>query len=119
MKTEIPIEQLLRWRLAQAEAEAPPAPCAAHLLEMARPWWETRPEQFQALVQRLGRMPMVHDQAMADPPDARSGHPVPALIVRAVEEWETAARVLYLKVRDVRLCLRFELVTPPGQAETD
>jgi hypothetical protein len=35
---ELPVEQLLRWRLAQAEAAAPSAPRAAQLLEMARPW---------------------------------------------------------------------------------
>ena len=33
MKISIPIEQLLRWRLAQAEAAAPLPPRAAQLLE--------------------------------------------------------------------------------------
>jgi hypothetical protein len=40
MKTEVSIEQLLRWRLALAKEEAPPPPGAAQLLDLARPWWE-------------------------------------------------------------------------------
>src|SRR6185436_7178633 len=96
MKTEIPIGQLLRWRLSQAEAEAPPAPRAARLLEMARPWWETWPEQFQSLVERLGKIQVAYGHAMAEPQQSRSGHPVPVMIVRAIEELEASARVLSL-----------------------
>ena len=36
MKDKALVEQLFRWRLAQAESEAPPAPSAARLLELAR-----------------------------------------------------------------------------------
>ncbi len=118
MKTDIPIEQLFRWRLTQAEAEAPPAPRAARLLAMARPWWETWPEQFQSLVERLGRIQVSYGHAMAEPQQSRSGHPVPVIIVRAVEELEASARVLYLNVRDGRLRLRFQLETAPTPAET-
>jgi hypothetical protein len=36
VKTEVSVEELLRWRLAVAEEEAPPAPRAIELLELAR-----------------------------------------------------------------------------------
>ena len=109
MKTEIPLEQLLRWRLERAEAEAPPAPRAAHLLELARPWWETWPEKFQPLVEQLGRIQIAYGHAMAEPSRGRSGHPVPALIVRGEEESDSSVRVLYLSVRDGKLRLRFQV----------
>ena len=55
MKTEIHIGQLLRWRLARAEAEAPRA---ARLLELSRPWWETLPERFSGGASfRMSRAP--------------------------------------------------------------
>src|SRR5204863_8209399 len=54
---------------------------------------------------------------MAEPQQSRSGHPVPVIIVRAVEEREASARVLYLNVRDGRLRLRFELVAALTPAE--
>lgn len=116
MKTKIPMEQLLRWRLAQAEADAPPAPGAAHLLELARPWWETWPEQFQAFAERLGKIQIAYGHAMAEPRQPRSSHPVPTLFVRAIEEMETSARVLYFSVRDGCLRLRFQLDAASGQA---
>jgi hypothetical protein len=47
MKSKIPIEELLRWRLDNAKSEAPLAPCAARLLDLARPWWERSPEKRQ------------------------------------------------------------------------
>jgi hypothetical protein len=109
------IERLLRWRLARAEAEAPPAPRAARLLALARPWWETWPERFRSQVERLGRVPLAYGYAMAvsrRSPE-RSGHPVPALIAR-VEDVEAYARVLYLTVRDGRLRLRFEIDAAVG-----
>jgi len=110
MSNEISVEQLLRWRAARAEAEAPPAPRAARLLELARPWWETLPERFQSLVERLGNIQIAYGHAMAEPVSARrSGHPVPTLIVRRAEELETSVCVLYLGVRDGRLRLRFQM----------
>jgi len=36
----MPVEKLLRWRLSEAEEDAPPAPRATRLLELIRPWWE-------------------------------------------------------------------------------
>ena len=117
MSTKIPIEKLLRWRVARAEAEAPPAPRATRLLEMARPWWEIWPVRFQSFVERLGRIQVAYGHAMAEPRQSHSGHPVPALIVRAVEELETSVRVLYLNVRDGRLRLRFQLDTATMQAQ--
>jgi hypothetical protein len=110
MKTKILIEEVLRWRLARAEADAPPAPHARRLLEMARPWWETWPERFQSLVERVGRIQIAYGHAMAEPGQARGKpHPVPALVVRVGVESETFAQVLYLNVRDGRLRLRFHL----------
>jgi len=117
MSTRIPIEELLRWRAARAEAEAPAAPRAARLLEMARPWWEIWPERFQSFVERLGRIQVAYGHAMAEPRQSHSGHPVPALIVRSVEELETSVRVLYLNVRDGRLRLRFQLDAATVQAQ--
>ena len=117
MKTDTSVEQLLRWRLTQAEAEAPPAPRAARLLALARPWWEAWPELFQSLVERLGKIQIMYGHAMAAPRPSRSGYPVPVLIVRAVEKLEASARVLYFSVRDGRLRLRFHLETAPGPAE--
>src|SRR3979409_1189700 len=103
MKTKISIEQLLRWRLERAEAEAPPAPRAARLLELTRPWWETWPEKFQSFVDRLSTIQIAYGHAMADPAPSRNGYPVPTLLVCSTEEVETTARVLYLNVRDGRL----------------
>src|ERR1700722_11054298 len=117
MSTKIPIKEILRWRLAQAEAAAPRAPRARQLLEMARPWWETWPERFKSLVERVGRIEIAYGHAMAEPGHARGRpYPVPALRVRACEEFETFAQVLYLNVRDGRLRLRFHLETPPRSA---
>ena len=115
MNSESAIQQLLRWRLARAEAEAPRAPSAAHLLKLAQPWWETWPEWFELLVQRVGRIETAYGYAMAEPSRNRSGHPVAALIVRGAEELETFARVLYINVRDGRLRLRFQLDAVCGQ----
>jgi hypothetical protein len=42
MSQEMSVEQLLVWRLAQANVDAPPAPCAARLLELASGWDELR-----------------------------------------------------------------------------
>jgi hypothetical protein len=117
MKSELTVEELLRWRLARAEAEAPRAPRAAHLLALARPWWETWPERFQRLVERVSRIETAYGYAMAEPNRGRSGHPVATLVVRGCEEVETAARVLYFNIRDGRLRLRFQLDAPPGQAQ--
>jgi hypothetical protein len=109
MNSDTRIEELLRWRLRQAEAEAPPAPRAARLLALARPWWEAWPERFEALVERLGRIQVAFAHALAEPRDSRGGHPLPALIVGAEEEMESSARLLYLEVRGGRLRLRFQL----------
>ena len=117
MKPEIPIEQLLRWRLAEAEADAPPAPSAARLLALARPWWETWPEQFQSMVERLGRIQVAYGHAMAEPGPSRTGHPVPALLIRTPEELETSVRVLYLNIREGRLRFRFQVDAAFGQEQ--
>jgi len=115
MKTKVPISQLLRWCLSQAEASAPPAPRAARLLEMARPWWEAWPEQFCSLAGRLGRIQIAYGHAMAEIRPSRGGYPVPALIALANQEIEACARVLYLNVRNGRLMFRFRLDTGAAQ----
>ena len=114
MKSKIPIERLLRWRLSQAEAEAPPAPRAARLLEMARPWWKVLPRQFEELIQRLSAIQLAYGHAMAEPCQSHTGHRVAVLIVRGAEELETSARLLYFSVRDGQLGLRFNLEKPPS-----
>ena len=69
------------------------------------------------LVERLGGIQVAYGHAMAEPRQSSIGHPVPALIVRAVEELETSVRVLYLNVRDGRLRLRFQLDAAIAQAQ--
>jgi hypothetical protein len=117
MKSEVTIEQLLRWRLARAEAEAPPAPSAARLLELARPWWETWPERFRQLAERLSHLEIAYAHAMADARRVQSEQLVPALIVHTSVETESSARVLYINVRDGQLRLRFQLNAGPESSE--
>jgi hypothetical protein len=107
MKTEVSIEQLLRWRLALAEAEAPPALRAARLLELARPWWEQYPERFQCLLQSLMSVEVGVGQRVAGTPLLCTQHPVPTLIVRANEQFGTSVQVLYLSVSESQLHFRF------------
>jgi hypothetical protein len=118
MPRERSIEQLLRWRLALAEADAPPPPRAATLLALARPWWERWPERFRAQAERLRAMPLAYGYAMAGSPapPGHAGYPVPVLIAHA-SDTEAYARVLYFVVRDGRLRLRFALDGTPGARE--
>lgn len=109
MNSQLPLEQLLRWRLARAEEEAPPAPRAKRLLELARPWWETWPERFQELVVRLGQLEVAYGHAMAETRRPPTEPLVPAIVVHTATETETSARLLYLNIRDSHLRLRFEL----------
>lgn len=109
MNNNTSVENLLRWRLSQAEADAPPAPRAARLLELARPWWEVWPHQFQALAERVRQIQIAYGHAMAEPRQGRLGYPVPTVVVGAEGAWETTVRVLYLTVRDGRLRFRFQL----------
>lgn len=109
MKRELDIEQLLRWHLERAEAEAPMPPRASRLLELARPWWEIWPERFHAYARRLGAVQVSYGYAMSELQHGHSGHPVPTLITRDDEELEAPARVLYMNVRDGRLRLRFQI----------
>jgi hypothetical protein len=117
MNSKIPIEELLRWRLARAEAEAPPAPRAAQLLERARPWWEIWPEQFRSSVKRLSQVQVAYGHAMADPRQPRTAHLVPTLIVRTGEEFQGFARVLYFSICSGRLRLRFQIDPAQGQSD--
>lgn len=109
MNTAYPFDQLLQWRLTQAEAAAPPAPRAARLLELARPWWEVWPVRFQQLAERLNAIHVAFGHAMAEPPRAQPEPVVPAIVMRTATEFETSARILYVSVRDGRLRMRFQL----------
>ena len=114
---KIPIEELLRWRLAKAEAEAPPPLRAARLLELARPWWEIWPEQFRSLVEHLGQVQVAYGHAMAESRQSRTAHPLPTLIVRAGEEFQAFASVLYFSIGNGRLRLRFQIDPAHGQSD--
>lgn len=112
---------LLRWRLARAEAEAPPPPSAAQLLALVRPWWEAWPARWQAAAERLGRAQVAYGHAMTASDARHGGYPVPALLVgedgAAVGDVDALVRVLYLSVRGGQLRLRFLLeaaAAPPG-----
>ncbi len=120
MNEDSTLAQLLRWRAAQAEAGAPPAPRAARLLALAQPWWETMPAEFAAQVRRLGAMHLAYGHAMAEPRRPERGHPVPALIVADGQDRELSVRVLYLDVGGSRMRLRLQLDLPAGMiaAET-
>jgi hypothetical protein len=107
------IENLLQWRHQRAEGEAPPAPSAAILLKLVRPWWEVWPDRFAESVRRLASIQLSYAYAMAQPPHGHTGHPVATLISRENDEQESPARVLYMNVRDARLRLRFQLARPP------
>jgi hypothetical protein len=109
MKAEVSVEQLLRWRLALAKAEAPPVPNAAQLLEVARPWWEQDPERFQRLLQSLDNGELPTGLAMAETRLPCGGRPVPVLVVRANDLSDSSVRVLDVSVREGQLHLRFAL----------
>jgi hypothetical protein len=109
MDRNLSIEKLLRWRAESAEADAPPPPRAAVLLDLVTPWWELWPERFRAAAEKLAGIRVSYGYAMVEPQPGRSGHPVPALISRDDEDLEAPARVLYMSVRDGRLRLRFQL----------
>jgi hypothetical protein len=115
MKLEPSVEQLLRWRLAHAEAEAPRAPGGSELLQFARPWWEVWPVHFQSVVEHLRGMQIVYGHAMAASNPARGGHPVPAIVFHKGLESEASARVLYFNLQNGRLRLRFKLDTASGR----
>jgi hypothetical protein len=117
MNTEVIIKELLLWRMARAQAEAPRPPHAAQLLELSRPWWETWPERFQTLVDRLSTIQVAYGHAMAETRQSRTGHPVSTLIVHSAAPVETTARVLYIEVRGGRLRLRFQLDKAASQEQ--
>jgi hypothetical protein len=113
VKKAIDIENLLRWRVERAEAEAPPGPSGAGLLKLVRPWWEAWPDRFAASVRHLASIQLSFGYAMSHPAQGHSGHPVAALISNGDQELESPARLLYLSVRDGRLRLRFQLAPVP------
>jgi hypothetical protein len=115
MTTKTTLAELLRWRLAQAEQEAPPAPRAARLLELARPWWETYPEKFSALAGQLASLRMGYGHAMVDAGAVPNLAPiVPALVIEMDTINESRVQLLYFDVTDSRLRMRFELEVVPA-----
>jgi hypothetical protein len=104
------VRNLLRWRLAIAEREAPTPPRAAELVAAVRPWWERLPEHFTEMARRLGRMQVTYGYALDDAKrsSAAGGYPVPALVTPP-GDFATFARVMYLSLRDGQLRLRFSL----------
>lgn len=117
MNPRLSVEELLRWRLERAEAEAPPAPRAAQLLERARPWWETWPERFADLAARLSQMEVSYGHAMAETRRLPTEHLVPALIVHTAAQTETSVRILYFSLRNGQLRLRFQLSATGDSSE--
>lgn len=117
MKTEPPIELLLSWRSAQAEAEAPAPPRAARLLELARPWWQHSPERFAALVAAFDGMHARFGHAMETNAERGGSFPVPAVIARTNVETSLLADILYLHIRGRTLRLRFQLSPLPELPE--
>lgn len=111
MSEQQSIEALLRWRLARAAADAPPAPSAARLLALVRPWWEEWPARWQTAVARLACAQVAYGHAMSASEARPGGHPVPVLVLGADgdADVDALARVLYLSVRDGRLRLRLLL----------
>jgi hypothetical protein len=120
VKKKISVKKLLSWRLEKAKAEAPPAPSAARLLALARPWWETSPERFQLAVRRLNSIQIAHALPI---PKSRSPiqGPVPTLIVRAGEELATSVRIKSMDFSHQRLQLSFQchIGAEPDQQEVE
>lgn len=118
MNMETPFERLIAWRAAQAEADAPPAPRAGHLLERARPWWQVHPDRFLAWFAQLDAIEVRIGHAM-EPAAGRSvSFPVPALIARTHVETSSLADILYFHLRGRTLRLRFQLHTRPELPDT-
>ena len=113
MNNGTPLHSLLSWRAEQAEADAPPPPRAAHLLHLARPWWQRSPERFAALVAAIDGVHARVGYAMDARADRGGGFPVPAVIARPNVETSLFADVLYLHVRGRTLRLRFRLPPAP------
>jgi hypothetical protein len=108
MHRDMSVEALLRWRSAHAEADVPPPPRAAQLLELLRPWWERDPVQFRVCATRVQRMPVALGYAMSGTERNRNGGLVPAILSTELEV-ETYVQMLYVSALGGRLRLRFKL----------
>jgi hypothetical protein len=105
-------EEYLRWRLEQMKAEAPAAPAASQLIELALPWWERSPERFRSLVGRMETIRNGQDHNGDHTNSSPDSHEVPTLIVRGQSEIQSLARVLDFKIYDGKLHFRFKLEPP-------
>jgi hypothetical protein len=117
MNEEMNLAQLLRWRVAQAEADAPPAPRAARLLALTEPWWRRWPERFALLAAGLEGMHTRVGHAMEQDAGRGGSHPVPAVVARTNVETHSLADILYINLRDGTLRLRFQLRPMPDSPE--
>ena len=114
MKSEQELGHVMRWVLHQSMEQAPSAPTADELLGQSQPWWETKAERFQKLVERLRTIQVAYGHASPVRPDGRDGQPVACILVRTDEETEILARPIYFSVRQGRLRFRFRFeATPP------
>jgi hypothetical protein len=119
MSRPLPVEVVLRWRLARAAANAPPAPRASHLLELARPPWELWPARWRATVERLRQVQVVYGHAMTAADRRAGGYPVPVVVAGAGADGDVEgfAQVRYLSVVEGQLRLRFALDVAVTAAE--
>ena len=106
MKNRVFIEDLINWRSAQAEADAPPPPRAARLIELNRPWWQLQPERFQSLVRQFEATMRV-GYAMDPDRAQRQNYPVPAVLAQTNVETNALADILYFSLRGRMLRMRF------------
>jgi hypothetical protein len=119
LKTKIPVKELLCWRLEKATAEAPPAPAAASLLALARPWWETSPARFQSAIQKLNSIPSAQAHSICESGHLPASNPMPTLILRTAEEQEASLRMLSIGVKNGRMQLSFQFETVAGPEEQE
>jgi hypothetical protein len=111
MSKKIPLEQLLHWRLKQAEAAAPPPPKAAQLLQSARPWWKKRPKEFRSKVEHLRTFQSTLSHSTNNKRRKANNILVPALLVYNEIESGVYASIKHFRVLETKLHLSFGLET--------
>lgn len=114
MNDEQLLQELLAWRLKQAESEAPPAPRASRLLHLSRPWWEEWPARSRDLLCRVAEISTAYGLAKEETPAGGSNRPVPALLVYGAVDVATVARLHFFSLRGDTLRMRFTLEQAAG-----